>query len=681
MKEKETKVSNATLKEVTCSFFSGSKRTNTGGHHDLNHENSTVYNGRGTAGKVHPARNNLHKNAFLQAIKKKEIAKNEWLVKELALSSDIGEAVTRSKASKKNKKVRIPVKVHHEGKTLGNKRASKSGSPTKNTKSQKRTSISFPSNLRGPSLPEDGAPLSRTLLTAISLLLDEKNHFQKDINALTLAKVLSDDASKDETNDTSDPHNEPTSLGAISNVLGLLNATVSKESPRGERKSTIHTELINPTELGISILKLLFGHKAPLVVKPTYKPSFRYTSTAKTESPVAKTVLTHARLAAQMNEFANGKETVRKKYHRNSFTFALAKAVSDLIRSMAKRELKKYLQKIHNQHKLFNEMHYRRIPTKFWPWKKTVDVQGDRKSWVLLKIPKSGDEETLSQEMSDELQDEKPSNEGKSLKGIVDTIGKLNKADLLSSETPGKDTGDNSLSGENSEIKVKPTSRVGYTVRILPSLKGSNEKQTSILRVKAKPAKNLNPQTTAAFAEAVKKLLQAVQSSIKSLQGKQFIGHPSEVPSIVSDQPSGISQQRVASIATDEPAKIPERTNTGSVRGLSSNPTSLNNLQYQKRPVLEDLQVKRQPSIGELSELTRATGQNDFPFKGNALFDPLRDLELAASESISKPVSPTKRIGPTDNVVFESDTELGTARDKQESSMVKHIKEGKFCSA
>ena len=576
MKEKETKVSNATLKEVTCSFFSGSKRTNTGGHHDLNHEKSTIYIGRGTAGKVHPARNNLHKNVFLQAIKKKEIAKNEWLVKELALSSDIGEAVKRSKVRKKNKKLRIPVKVRHKGK--GNKRASKSGSPIKNTKSQKRTSISFPSNLRGSSLPEDGAPLSRTLLTAISLLLDEKNHFQKDINALTLAKVLSDDAGKDETNDSSDPHNEPSSLGAISNVLRLLNATVSKESPRGERKSIIHTELINPTELGISILKLLFGHKAPLVVKPTYKPSFRYTSTAKTESPVAKTVLTHARLAAQMNEFANGKETVRKKYHRNSFTFALAKAVSDLIRSMAKRELKKYMQKIHNQHKLFNEMHYRRIPTKFWPWKKTVDVQGDRKSWVLLKIPKSRDEETLPQDMSDELQDENPSNEGKSLKGIVDTIGKLNKADLLSSETPGKDTGDNSLSGENSEIKVKPTSRVGYTVRILPSLKGSSEKQTSILRVKAKPAKNLNPQTTAAFAEAVKKLLQAVQSSIKSLQGKQFIGHPSEVPSVVSDQPSGISQQRVASIASNEPAKIPERTNTGSVRGLNSNPTSLNNL-------------------------------------------------------------------------------------------------------
>lgn len=630
---------------------------------------------------MHPAKNHLHKNALLQVIKKKEIANNEWLVKELALSSDIGEAVKRSKVRTKNKILRTPVKVHHEGKTLGNKKASKSGFPIKNTKSQKRTSISFPSNLRGPSLLEDGAPLSPTLLTAISLLLDEKNHFEKDINALTLAKVLSDNAGKDETNNSSDPHDESTSFGAMSNVLRLLNATVSKETPGGERKSTIHTELINPTELGVSILKLLFGQKAPLVVKSTYKPSFRYTSTTKTESPVAKTVLTHARLAAQMNEFANGKATVTKKYHRNSFTFALAKAVSDLIRSMAKRELKRYLQKIHNQHKLFNEMHYPRIPTNFWPWKKMVDVQGNRKSWVLLKIPKSGDEETLPPEMSDELQEEKPSNEGKSPKGIVDTIGKLNKADPLSSETPAKDTGDNSLSGENSEIKVKPTSRVGYTVRILPSLKGSDKKQASILRVKAKPAKNIDPQTTAAFAEAVKKLLQAVQSSMKSLQGKQFIGHPSEVPSMVSDQPSRISQQRIASIASDEPKKIPEETNTGSVRGLYSNPPSLNSFQYQKRPVLEDLQVKRQPSIGELSEFTRAAGQNDFPFKGNALIDPLRDLELAASESISKPVSPTKRIGPTDNVVFESDTELGTARDKQESSMVKHIKEGKFCSA
>lgn len=666
------------------------------GHHAFKTEKGKIPVGRSIAELQTPAKLQERKRTFgtkkkliaqkgalFRAGDKNEIVQNELLVKELALSSDIG-GVKSYTSKTRSKKGGIPKRMQRTGKFGEETRNAITGLPIPNEAAQKRTSISLPSAESDSSLNEHDAPMSRTLLTAVGLLLDGRNHFEKDSNALSLAKVLLDNDKNPNAKHTipgSDSLHTVSHPGGLSHILRVLNASLSPEALGGERKSTIHTELINPTELGISILRLLFGHKAPLVMKPTYKPLFRNNPTSRL-SPVANPIVSSSRirLASQMKQFEKEKGNAKRKHRKTSFSFALAKAVSDLIKSMAKEELKKYLQKMHNQRKLLKQVQYPGIPDRFWPSKKKVDVQGDRKSWVLLKIPKAGEEVVPQQNLADDPLDEKETNEVKSPTGIVDTLGKLNDADPMSLEMSDKNTGVPSRSGVNnemqkfpSEVKARPTSSVGYKIRILPSLKGSAGKQTDSTRVNETPAKKPQSSTvsTAAFAEAVKKLLQAVQSSIKNLQGKQLIGH---VASTESDHP-----QNSGFIVSDQPPKVAEKTNTGSVRGMTNDPTKINDFQpNRQQPVLEGIQARKQPSLGELSALTRATGQSEPVIHGNALFDPLRDLEMAASEPITKSVSPTKRIGPSENVLFESATELGTTRDKQETVTVKHIQEGTF---
>lgn len=612
----------------------------------------------------------LHKRTLLQVESKYEKTQDEILVKELALSSDIG-AVKKSTMKAKDKKRKFPKNVHRRAGKIKARSVMKSSLVLE--RAHKRTSIELPSAAREKSLAEHPVPISRTLLSAVSLLLDERNHFVKDSNALSLAKVLLDtDNTTNEKHATvgSDPLNFVSSSGLPSsfgnNILRLLNASSSQERQTGERKSTIHTELINPTELGISILRLLFGHKAPLVTKPTYKPLFRYNPTVSSLS---------RKLPAQRKEFNKA-----KKHRKRSFSFALAKAVSDLIKSMAREELKHYLQKMHQDPKLAKDIPSSMVPKTAWPTKKLVDVQGNRKSWVLLKIPKIGEEIVPPKDMSDEpLQDEETdeNRQAESVKehtGIVDTLGKLNDARPVSgieaTGGPSRGAVDSETRRVPGDVKGQPTIKVGYSVRILPSLKGSAVKQPDASQVNRKPAGKLQPttQSTAAFAEAVKKLLQAVQSSIKALQGKQLIGYPTDLGSIVGNQLS--SPQREQS------------TNTGSVRAIRNNPAPVNNVRPNKKTqFLQDNKDQGKPGLSVLSAFTRAAGQEEHPehVHANVLFDPLKDLDMSPSEPITKSVSPTKRLGPSDNVLFEAATELGTPRDRQESNTVQHIKEGNVC--
>lgn len=610
----------------------------------------------------------VQRSPLFRADNNDEIAQDEILVKELALSSDIGEVKKYSMRAKR-KKHKIPKNIHQTGKIGETNNRHKIKASSLLGRTQKRTSIELPSVTRDLSQPKHAVPISRTLLTAVGLLLDERNHFVKDSNALSLAKVLLDnDNTVNEKHATvgSDPRNSgspsgfPLSFG--SNILRLLNT--SSFQVTGERKSTIHTELINPTELGVSILRLLFGHKAPLVTKPTYKPLFRYNPTVPSS---------RIRLTAQRKRFDKGKSITRSKKHpKKSFSFALAKAVSDLIKSMAREELKNYLQKIHQYPKLSKEASSARVSDNVWPTKKAVDVQGNRKSWVLLKIPKAGEQIVPQKDLADEPLEENEIDADKQAKkeptGIVDTLGKLNDAQPVFQETLDKGIGGPSRSAENNETnnKVQPTTRVGYSVRILPSLKGGAVKQTESYRVNRKPAEKpqSTTQNTAAFAEAVKKLLQAVQSSIKSLQGKQLIGYPTDLGTIVANQLPKLQSA--------------QNTNTGSVRGMKNDPTPINDSQpFKKTRFLQDNQGRGKSSLGELSAFTRAAGQEEPEHvHANVLFDPIKDLEMSPSEPITKSSSPTKPLGPSDNVLFESATELGTPRDRQESSTVQHIKEG-----
>lgn len=254
--------------------------------------------------------------------------------------------------------------------------------------------------------------------------------------------------------------------------------------------------------------------------------------------------------------------------------------------------------------------------------------------------------------------------------GIVDTLGKLNDAQPVSQEMfekgiagPSRSAVTNETRSFPSDVKVQPTSRVGYSVRILPSLKGSAVKEPDSYHVNRKPQPT--SQSTAAFAEAVKKLLQAVQSSIKTLQGKQLIGYPTDLNSLMGNQLPSLQSAQT--------------TNTGIARGIKNDPTPANYVQPEKKTrFLQDNKDQEKPRFEELSAFTRAAGQEEPPelAHANVLFDPLKDLAMSPSEPITKSVSPTKPLGPSDNVLFESATELGMPRDRQESSEVQHIKEG-----
>ncbi|XP_022796633.1 uncharacterized protein LOC111335057 [Stylophora pistillata] len=600
------------------------------------------------------------KRGFSPPLKKDEIAKNEILVKELALSSFVGD-VRNLKKKVTNKKRKITKKIHPKSKT---RLAIRATSTAKST--QKRTSIMLPSASGGRSQPEHAIPISRTLVTALGLLLNEKNHFVKDSNALSLAKVLLDNdntVNQEHESVGSDPQNSKAELPLDfgSKLLRLLNTSSLRNSASGERKSTIHTELINPTELGISILRLLFGRKAHLVTKPTYKPLLRYNPTDSSS---------RIKLLPQTKELDKGNAMIRtRKHHKKSFSFALAKAVSDLIKSMAKEELKNYLRKMHDDPKFTKGISLSRVPDSLWPSKKVVDVQGNRKSWVLLKIPKSGESLLPNADLSDEPLQEKETdvdNETESEKkpaGIVDTLGKLNDAQPSSKEALDKDIGEPSKETKNksfaSDSKVRPTTKVGYSVRILPSLKGTAEKLNNNYRTNRKPQSAA--QTTAAFAEAVKKLLQAVQSSIKSLQGKHVINYPTDLTPREENQ--HINLQNVP------------YTRTGSVRAIKKDPVSLHYVEPTiKSQFIQDIPVHGKANSVELSASTRGAGQ-EYRKPQKTLFDPLKDLEMSPSEPITKSSSQTKALGPSDNVLFESATEIGTPKDKQEFSTAEHIKE------
>ena len=580
------------------------------------------------------------KSASFWAANKKETVQNELLVKELALSSDVLEDKGSRKA--RSKKQFISRSRHQTGRTI--RRDAIAPPPISESVSQKPTSIALLSGQSGKATSDKALPISRTLLTAIGLLFDERNHFQKDSNALTLAKVLLD---KDKnviakhTSQGSDSLGMAAQLGGLSRVLRFLNASLSQQSPGGERKSTIHTELINPTELGVSILRLLFGHKAPLVMKPTNK-TFHNNPTSRI-LPAANPVVS----------------SPRRKHHKKSFSFALAKAVSDLIKSMAKEELNNYLQKIPNR-----QVKSPAIPRRYWPSHKKVNVQGNRKSWVLLKIPKSGEEALPQQTMEDQPLEEKETDAEKSNAGTVDTLGKLNDVDPQPNDKNTEGHSKNEMNDDDQrypgDVKGRPTGRVGYSVRILPSLKGSAINQPEIT---TKKPQSVAP-TTAAFAEAVQKLLKAVQSSIKTLQSKQFIGHPQNIASTVTDKPQHVVSDPLASIVSDQP-KATEKTSTGNVRAMRNDPTVMREVQLsQKQPVL----AKKLPSLGEVSAFTRAAAPTEHE---NAIFDPFKDLE-----PITKSISPTKRLGPSGNVLFESATELGTPRNTQQTSTADHIQEG-----
>ena len=556
----------------------------------------------------------------------------------------------------------------------------------------KRASISVPSPGSRAIGHRHSVRLTPAFLTALAMLLDRRNHFEKDSDALTLARVLVNNGSvlKDgqtalaKTKDRFVPHKKPaTLLGGISSFgkhkLRLANSSLLQTTVTGERKSTIHTELINPTELGVSILRLLFGNKAPIVMKSRYKPLLDDHNSPGVTHPTISSLKVRTGTRVKQFEKQNGEPSrimLDKKRRQKSFSFALAKAVSDIIKSMAKKDLDDYFHKLNRRPKPSEGIPSKNIPSRYWPSTKKVDVKGNRKSWVLLKIPKVSEAETIDQKVLADMPQEDqqavldndeteldPDKEKETTGGVVDTLGKLNDAENVQSLEKNLIGGlwrgaTKNASAMISDSPMEPTPRVGYSVRVLPSLRGRSAHDHTTI----KPTNKGDPtsKNAATFALAVKKLLQAVQSSIKTLQGKHLIRSSGPTHKPLDPVPR-------ADTHTD--------ANTGSIREMNTKQPSQDS--KEKGPFLERLEEQMSPSLGELATLTKVTGQDDPLSQANVMFDPLKDLESSSSDPITKSNSPTRSTpGPSENVLFESNTELGLPKDRQESSTLKHLKEG-----
>ena len=361
-----------------------------------------------------------------------------------------------------------------------------------NKKSQKRTFVILSPTSKVQTKKLLKVKLSPTIINALKLLLDKKNHFQQDARALNLAKVL--DMRNDTAigrNTTSRPTwnkmkgkslNLPSSrnglrfvsvLKQIKNIpeqtavsrhdriridpkrLGLLalnqNSSLQNITGSSYRKSNIklheHVTLVNPTELGLSILKLLFGRKAHLVVKPKYRTRLRETPTEYIskqlhlapngtpkyhEEHLDSAVVEKSK---QIEDIVSGKEKPRNSDEKDNllnkdeqtlsssvaalskaalskfglhekqptFTQSLAKEISSLIKSMTKMELGNSTDTQHKEQRIKPSNTTRNEPQLHKPVAtQAVDEDNTRKSWVLLKMPKTPKDDSKQITMYDQ---------------------------------------------------------------------------------------------------------------------------------------------------------------------------------------------------------------------------------------------------------------------------------------
>lgn len=193
-----------------------------------------------------------------------------------------------------------------------------------------------------------------------------------------------------------------------------------------------HSTLVNPTSLGISILKLLFGKRANLVVKPKFKmlvnghPDMKYLQGYG--SPKQR-----AELQKEIEQ--ENKLMLLKGSHHKKFEATLAKSISTLIAALSKKEKtdsskqdsvrsKEATQEQSSDHNKettnSGQASVLKVDTK--GKQKKGQEQGTRKSWVLLKMPKTGEKED---EHVQKYEDKDEDLKQKAIK-LIATVGKHN---------------------------------------------------------------------------------------------------------------------------------------------------------------------------------------------------------------------------------------------------------------
>ena len=239
--------------------------------------------------------------------------------------------------------------------------------------------------------------LSETILSALKLILDKRNSFQNDSKALQLASVLlPKTVAEAHTKKARNQHNPESSTQSrrlprqgMKFLIDLLSGANATNTTWNARKSNIVPNLVDPTQLGISILKLLFGHEAPLVTRPKYHTLFKKMSAASE----AQHVRSDSKNSGQYHlprAGTNFESLEARLGGQGMLSSANNVPTSSTLTTGDEMKVKGRQVLATNQRVMHG------------PTKSYIDVTGRRKSWVLLKIPKEdSDMETKGHKEAD----------------------------------------------------------------------------------------------------------------------------------------------------------------------------------------------------------------------------------------------------------------------------------------
>lgn len=437
-----------------------------------------------------------------------------------------------------------------------------------------------------------------------------------------------------------------------------------------------HSTLVDPTSLGISILKLLFGKRAKLVVKPKFKmlvngrPDKKYLQGYGTPKQ-------RAELQKEIEE--ENKLMLLKGSNKEVFEATLAKSISNLITALNKNEKTSTSTKIQpdvsqNISKSSSQIsaHIQESKSK---QNTTTQEQGMRKSWVLLKMPKTGEKEDDNVEKYQDNEDELRQNAIK----LIATVGKHNNM--------------------VSDVKVAKNNRLLDDDGIIDSVKKPKENEDDTSAKEVSPisynlsgikSKNELTKTPSADASAVEttlsKILKGIQDSIKELKEQRKDSHSNNKIKVTSYPPSHTAlKSSDTSPSSFTSSGLTQASAVAKIPDLLAAVNSLLGAESHKAPLgvagvpSDETAAVKNPAISiPTTDADPSEAARRYVSDVRASNDPLLprpDIYDEPITSVGHSRSTHDSQGPSDNVLFESD-EMAAQRDTQNTLEAMKLKEG-----
>lgn len=535
---------------------------------------------------------------------------------------------------------------------------------------------------RNASVKRNRFHFSHELVNALKLVLDKRNSFKKDANILDLAKALQ---SRDQESNLYRNNSITTGVSRgltkngqrvrvvkvkdpgynenydHENRLGLRNPVYRSKILQDARQS--HSALVNPTELGASILKLLFGKKARFVTKPKYRhlvgaarPNMKYLEGYGSKEQ-------RAELEKEIQK--ENQLIILKGVKKHELEKTLAKSISKLIKVMDRE--KGGSQGKSSKHD--SEPNVANAEEN--SGQKTFSSQdriGTRKSWVLLKMPKNNEEVEQDKVTHFNEAEKENDNPSKASTHQIATQGKTNnELSDIKVVHPHKPHVESSYDGIASDVK-NPSGLAKYMhtdteSRTVPqisyNLNGIKNNMESLKHFGV----NSN-----GLSSSLGKILKGIQESVKELKDQ----HKQKEASLESTtSPTQKTSHESVSMAKIQDLLVAVNKLLG---GGSSSSQMPSHSEMTGIPS-DQASVLNVPTADDDSAATRRYVDG---VRASANPLQLRPSTGYYDEPITTSVTSRKGVGEDkslDNVLFESD-ELATQRDRQATVDAMKLKEG-----